>query len=144
MCCRENLQDPIGPRPELKGSHGRLLEDVLYFTDTIEACIYRYTEAAGLTVLVTDGGGYDGKNCEDIESRAEPGSNGMAADPMNPGQVLICQHPTHRVVRAALLEMEPGSRFCDNNFEVGWCVWCLGTHWDRACAPCDSVEACWL
>ena len=95
-------------------------ERALYFTDVPQAKIFRWTAAGGSALHLVDGGGWDGTNVPDIAERAEPGSNGMCLDPSAPGWVYVCQHPTHRVVRARLGAMAPGSRFCDNaeHFEV--------------------------
>jgi len=42
----------------------------------------------------------------------------MAEDPLSPGDIYICQHPARRVVKARLAHMQPGTRFCENEFEV--------------------------
>merc|ERR1740130_853724 len=33
-------------------------------------------------------------------------------------ELYICQHPTHRVVKVKLSELQQGKRFCENHFEV--------------------------
>lgn len=93
-------------------------EQALYFTDTIDAKIFRIGSDGDCKVHVTEGGGSDGTNCPDIDTLAEPGSNGMAEDPSDPGVVVICQHPTHRVVRTRLNDAAPGTPFHKLAFEV--------------------------
>lgn len=97
-------------------------ERALYFTCVPSACIYRWTERDGVSLHVRDAGGYDGTNVADIGSLAEPGSNGMASDPQDPSTVFVCQHPTHRVVRARLRDFAAGSRWCDDSNAAHWSV----------------------
>ena len=95
-------------------------EKALYFTDVPAATIFRWSEADGVTAHVRDAGGWDGSNIEDIETLAEPGSNGMHIDPSDPEHVFICQHPLRRVIRVKLGAIKPGTRMCDN--EEHWTV----------------------
>ena len=95
-------------------------EKALYFTDVPAATIFRWSEADGVTAHVRDAGGWDGSNIEDIETLAEPGSNGMHIDPSDPEQVFICQHPLRRVIRVKLGAITPGTRMCEN--EEHWTV----------------------
>lgn len=88
-------------------------EKALYYTDVPAGCIYRWTADGGAKLHVRDGGGWDGSNVDDIESRAEPGSNGMALDP-DGEHVYVCQHPLRRVIRVKLGAITPGTRMCDN------------------------------
>jgi len=88
----------------------------LLFSDTIDARIYKWTEADGsVAPLVEVSGGYDGKNVEDYDKRFEPGSNGMA---LAGDDLYICQHPTHRIAKMKISEICPGMRFSDSKFEV--------------------------
>ena len=95
-------------------------EKALYFTDVPAATIFRWSEADGVTAHVRDAGGWDGSNIEDIETLAEPGSNGMHIDPSDPEHVFICQLPLRRVIRVKLGAIKPGTRMCDN--EEHWTV----------------------
>jgi gluconolactonase len=93
-------------------------ERTLYFVDTIEARIYRWSAQDGVVEIVaSEAGGYDGSNVEDFETLFEPGANGCALD----GDfMIICQHPTRRVIRmelAALKQLQ-GKRICEAPFEV--------------------------
>eukprot|EP00040_Diaphanoeca_grandis_P007411 m.40834 g.40834 ORF g.40834 m.40834 type:complete len:368 (+) comp18631_c0_seq2:140-1243(+) len=92
-------------------------DKALYFTDTITATIFKL-DTKGCSIHITNGGGYDGKNCPDISSLAEPGSNGMTIDPRHPSTVVICQHPTHRVVKSNIGEAKPGTPFHELDFTV--------------------------
>lgn len=86
----------------------------LYFSDTIDARIYRWQEGAGTQIMSVDSGGFDGGNVEDFETLFEPGSNGMA---LHDGWLYICQHPTRRVVRIKLDGLA-GQPFHTTDFEV--------------------------
>ena len=61
-------------------------ERALYFTDTVAANIYRWSEAGGVALHVSQAGGFDGANVSpsDYARLAEPGSNGMACDVTDP------------------------------------------------------------
>jgi gluconolactonase len=86
----------------------------LYFSDVPSAKIYRWTEAHGVQLHVTESGG----PCEDISNvgdLAEPGSNGMTLDPSSPCHIYICQQLLRRVVRANIGMFKPGSRFAENS-----------------------------
>lgn len=88
----------------------------LIFSDTIDARIYKWSEADGSVIpLVEVSGGYDGSNVEDYEKLFEPGSNGMT---IVGDELYICQHPTHRVVKMKYSDIKPGTSFCENTFEV--------------------------
>lgn len=89
----------------------------LYFSDTIDARIYRWREAGGVQIVASESGGYDGGNVDGYDELFEPGSNGMA---LHEGALHVCQHPTRRVVRTspAALDALDGGRMCDGAFEV--------------------------
>lgn len=91
-------------------------ERALFFSDTIDARIYKWSEADGkVAPLFEVSGGYDGENVEAYDTLFEPGSNGMT---LAGDTLYICQHPTHRIVRMKLADIKPGTRFCENTFEV--------------------------
>lgn len=87
----------------------------LYFSDTIDARIYRWTEEAGVELISSESGGHDGSNVPGFDEIFEPGSNGMA---LHGDSLVICQHPTRRVVRVKLSDLKPGTPFHANDFEV--------------------------
>lgn len=88
----------------------------LLFSDTIDARIYKWSEADGsVAPFVEVSGGYDGENVEDYEKLFEPGSNGMT---LVGDDLYVCQHPTHRIVKLKLSDIKPSTRFCENTFEV--------------------------
>jgi gluconolactonase len=87
----------------------------LLFSDTVDACIYKWTKRTGrVSLLVDESGGFDGSNVRNMDVKFEPGSNGMALAG-DGDELVICQHPTHRVVRATIASLDAGGgkRFCD-------------------------------
>lgn len=93
-----------------------LQEDAaLLFSDVPAARIYRWTARQGVSLWLDVSGGFDGTNVEDYDMLFEPGSNGMA---LSGDDLYICQHATHSVVKVKVSSVQPGSRFCDNTFEV--------------------------
>jgi len=90
--------------------------NALYFSDTVDARIYKYSHDDRKVVPVVElSGGYDGENVENYDKLFEPGSNGMT---LAGEDIYICQHPTHRVVRAKLSDLAPGAPFCESRFDV--------------------------
>lgn len=87
----------------------------LLFSDTIDARLYRWREGAGVEILSTQSGGYDGDNVQNFSQWFEPGSNGIA---LVGEHLYINQHPTHRVVRTRLSALSSGTAFHENEFEV--------------------------
>lgn len=65
----------------------------LLFSDVPRNAIYRWTEGAGVSVVV-ERSGYSGR---DSFPGAEPGSNGLILD--RDGRLLVCQHGDRRIVR---------------------------------------------
>ena len=85
-----------------------LRDDVLYVSDPVLALIYRITQVDGkdnFEVWATQSGGLEDPD----ETIAEPGSNGMATDSLDPDFVIINQQGLRRVVRCKLDEHEPGA-----------------------------------
>ena len=79
--------------------------------------MYRWCQRSGkVTIVAEESGGVKG-----TEEMFEPGSNGMAL--CDEDSLVICQHPSHRVVRTTFLALNAlnGRRFCDlptNAFDV--------------------------
>uniref|UniRef100_A0A6U6RLD3 SMP-30/Gluconolactonase/LRE-like region domain-containing protein n=1 Tax=Zooxanthella nutricula TaxID=1333877 RepID=A0A6U6RLD3_9DINO len=92
-------------------------EEALYFVDTIDARIYRWTAQEGTQIIASQAGGFDGGNVPNFDALFEPGANGMA---LVGDDIVICQHPTRRVIRMKLCELRQlkGRPICEANFEV--------------------------
>jgi len=92
-------------------------ESALYFVDTIDARIYRWSEREGTRIVATVTGGFDGTNVPDYDSLFEPGANGMllAGD-----DVILCQHPTRRLIRMKFRDLKElrGRPICEAPHEV--------------------------
>ena len=82
-----------------------VVNEILYFSDTIQDKIWVYEESAfephhRFTVAIEKSG-----SCESVRSDcdqvAEPGSNGLAFDPIN-YNLLICQHGSRSVIKLPL------------------------------------------
>lgn len=78
-------------------------EKALYFVDTVDARIYRWHQKQGVHIMASRGGGYDGTNVPDYETLFEPGPNGMA---LKGDEIVICQHPTRRVIKTKLADLK--------------------------------------
>lgn len=87
----------------------------LYFSDTINAQLFTWTEKKKATMLVTHSGGYDGENVEEYEELYEPGSTGMALDGKN---LYICQHSTRRVIKTSLADIRAGRRLSESKVQI--------------------------
>ena len=93
-------------------------ERALFFVDTIQDRIYRWSASDGTTIVVSAAGGFDGSNVPEYETLHEPGANGMAL--MGEDEIIICQHSTRRVIRMKLAELQRlgGRPLSESNFEV--------------------------
>ena len=93
-------------------------ERALFFVDTIQDRIYRWSASDGTTIVVSAAGGFDGSNVPEYETLYEPGANGMAL--MSEDEIIICQHSTRRVIRMKLAELQRlgGRPLSESNFEV--------------------------
>ena len=93
-------------------------ERALFFVDTIQDRIYRWSASDGTTIVVSAAGGFDGSNVPEYETLYEPGANGMAL--MSENEIIICQHSTRRVIRMKLAELQRlgGRPLSESNFEV--------------------------
>lgn len=109
----------------------------LYFSDTIDARIYRWRESDGVQIVASGSGGYRPAQPDDagtqpgagnlpnylpseidhFDSLFEPGSNGTT---LHEGQLYVCQHPLRRVVRTtpAALDALGGGPMWESGFEV--------------------------
>ena len=89
----------------------------LYFDSPIDAKIYKWREGEGTSVVASESGGYDGSNVENYSQLFEPGANGMA---LAGDDVVICQHPTRRVIRMKLdaLANMGGAQMCTAAFDI--------------------------
>jgi len=83
-------------------------ESSFYFADTVRAIIYKITDGHTIQVWATQSGGIDPDHV-DHQNDAEPGSNGMATDVLDPRFVVINQHGLRRVVRCRLDDHSPGA-----------------------------------
>jgi len=94
------------------------VERALFFVDTIQDRIYRWSASDGTTIVVSAAGGFDGSNVPEYETLYEPGANGMAL--MSENEIIICQHSTRRVIRMKLAELQRlgGRPLSESNFEV--------------------------
>jgi len=85
---------------------------VFYASDTVRAQIYRISPIAGgeykFEVWATLAGGVDPTSPEH-ENQAEPGSNGMTTDLVDPDFVIINQHGLRRLIRCRLDDHTPGA-----------------------------------
>jgi len=91
-------------------------QGALLFSDVLDARIYKLSaENCTVVPLLEKSGGYDGENVKDYDKLFEPGSNGMR---LAGEDLYICQHPTHRVVKVKLSDIQPGTNFYENTFEV--------------------------
>lgn len=94
---------------------------VLYYSDTIRAVIYRITDGSNTTtaeVWATQSGGITPEETQ-YQNVAEPGSNGLTTDTLDPRFVIICQQGRRRVVRCRLDDHRPGAPLSDcPEFEV--------------------------
>ena len=81
---------------------------VLYVSDNNLNNIYRLSEGKGLEVWATQSGGIDHTE-QEHQNVAEPGSNGMATDELDPRFVVINQHGLRRVVKCRLDDHNPGA-----------------------------------
>ena len=93
-------------------------ERALFFVDTIQDRIYRWSASDGTTIVGSAAGGFDGSNVPEYETLYEPGANGMAL--MSEDEIIICQHSTRRVIRMKLAELQRlgGRPLSESNFEV--------------------------
>ena len=93
-------------------------ERALFFVDTIQDRIYRWSASDGTTIVGSAAGGFDGSNVPEYETLHEPGANGMAL--MGEDEIIICQHSTRRVIRMKLAELQRlgGRPLRESNFEV--------------------------
>lgn len=85
---------------------------VFYASDTVRAKIYRISQTETGGYIFEDwaiqAGGVD-PTVPEHENQAEPGSNGMATDLVDPNFVLINQHGLRRVIRCRLDDHIPGA-----------------------------------
>ena len=93
-------------------------ERALFFVDTVDDRIYRWSASDGTTIVGSAAGGFDGSNVPEYETLHEPGANGMAL--MGEDEIIICQHSTRRVIRMKLAELQRlgGRPLGKSNFEV--------------------------
>ena len=93
-------------------------ERALFFVDTVQDRIYRWSASDGTTIVGSAAGGFDGSNVPEYEALHEPGANGMAL--MGEDEIIICQHSTRRVIRMKLAELQRlgGRPLSESNFEV--------------------------
>jgi len=93
-------------------TEGPIVRDgVFYASDTVRAQIYRISEIDGkynFEIWATQGGGID-PTLPEYDNVAEPGSNGMATDLLDPNFVVINQHGMRRVIRCRLDDHTPGA-----------------------------------
>ena len=86
--------------------------EVLYVSDPVHALIYRISTAEDsdytFEIWATHSGGID-KSLPENENLAEPGSNGMATDVLDPEFVVINQQGLRRVVRCRLDNHKAGA-----------------------------------
>lgn len=67
-------------------------ERALFFVDTVDARVYRWSASDGTTIVGSAAGGFDGSNVPEYETLYEPGANGMPLT--SEDEIIICQHST--------------------------------------------------
>jgi gluconolactonase len=86
------------------------VDQALYFSDTNDDCIYKWTQQEGTQLFLTHSGGFstgdDGVPQEFYDMIKMPGSNGLA---IHDRYLYICQHLLGRIVRIKLDIVTPGS-----------------------------------